>query len=557
MHGNSPTIGTDPNLSTEPTELRHPNDSTSVKDGDEELARNSLAATIGTAASRISGLARVVVIAAVFGPTFLGNLFQTLNLVPNLIFELVVGQLVASLLVPPLIAHLDRGDLGATQRLARGFLGLSLALFAGVGVAVGIGGPIVLRLLSVGIDDPAMQDAYRSVGLPLLVLLIPQVLAYAIAATGNAVLQARGKFALTSAAPVFENVGVILTVIGFGVIWGAGEELTTVSTSALLFLGIGTTLSTTLHAGVQWWGAAREGISLRPTWGWNDPEVRSIARLARSSAGWAFLNAGRIFATLVVAGSVAGGVVAFQLAFNAVQAVVALGARPTAMALLGPLARSFHAGDGTRFRRDYDRGLTNVLFMTIPAAVMLLVLSGPIGAAVAVGEMASPNGVRLLTAVFAGIALSAVGDGTFLVATNALYAKRDSASPLRAMVLRAALLAIGLAVTTRVDDPALMLLGIGASFAISDAITGLMLDRRVRRTPGGDRLSARQLEFRVGSAFAALASAVTALVILVAAGSSSRLVVVLAGGAAVAVYVGLKDQLGSDELDDLVGAAKR
>ena len=73
-----------------------------------------------TLVSRATGFARGIVIAAVLGPTFFGNLFVAANSLPNLIFELVIGSVIVSLLVPPLVTHLDLGDRAAARRIACG-----------------------------------------------------------------------------------------------------------------------------------------------------------------------------------------------------------------------------------------------------------------------------------------------------------------------------------------------------------------------------------------------------------------------------------------------------
>ena len=82
-----------------------------------------------TAASRITGFGRVVVVAAVLGPTYLGNVFQASNNLPNLVYMALIGALISSLLVPPLIRLVDEGDRAATERLAGAFLGTALVVF--------------------------------------------------------------------------------------------------------------------------------------------------------------------------------------------------------------------------------------------------------------------------------------------------------------------------------------------------------------------------------------------------------------------------------------------
>ena len=77
------------------------------------VAENSLTVAAWKINSRISGLGRV-------GPTYLGNTYQATNLVPNLVFELLTGSLLAGLIVPPILRHLAGGDVERARRVAGG-----------------------------------------------------------------------------------------------------------------------------------------------------------------------------------------------------------------------------------------------------------------------------------------------------------------------------------------------------------------------------------------------------------------------------------------------------
>ena len=71
------------------------------------LARNSLAVVSWTMVSCIGGFVRVGVVAAVLGPTYLGNIFQATNTLPNLAYAALTGSLFSNLLVPPLVRRVD------------------------------------------------------------------------------------------------------------------------------------------------------------------------------------------------------------------------------------------------------------------------------------------------------------------------------------------------------------------------------------------------------------------------------------------------------------------
>src|SRR2546423_4005228 len=90
-------------------------------------ARDSMTVAAWTIVSRVTGVIKFAVIGAVLGPTFFGNTYQLTNSLPNLMYYgLLAGSLFSSLLVPALVRHIDVGDRRASERGARGFLGLTL-----------------------------------------------------------------------------------------------------------------------------------------------------------------------------------------------------------------------------------------------------------------------------------------------------------------------------------------------------------------------------------------------------------------------------------------------
>ncbi|MBW8767324.1 MAG: hypothetical protein JF630_14215, partial [Geodermatophilales bacterium] len=117
------------------------------------IGTNSLVGSVWTLVSRVTGLGRSVVVAAVLGPTLFGDLYQQTNDLPSLMFELLTGSLFVSLIVPAVVRHLDGGSPVAAARLAGGFLTVSLVAVTAVTALVVAAGPLVLGLLSAGVPE--------------------------------------------------------------------------------------------------------------------------------------------------------------------------------------------------------------------------------------------------------------------------------------------------------------------------------------------------------------------------------------------------------------------
>jgi putative peptidoglycan lipid II flippase len=402
------------------------------------IVGDSVAVGSWTVVSRVTGFGRAVTIAAVLGPTYLGNTYQATNLLPNLTFYLLTGTLFTTLLVPPLTRRIEVGNQEAAERLVGGFLGMAVAVLGIGALACVVAGPLLLRLLTLGVARPSIAASQMHVGWPLLVMLMPQVVLYGIAGTGAAVMNAHGRFALAAAAPALENLGIVVTLAVSALLFGTGASLESVPSSQLLILGLGTTAAVGAHATAQWWGAHRLGFRLAPRAGWRDPDLRALIRRAVASFGYSGLESFRTFAALIVANSLAGGVVAFQLALNFMYLAVAVGSQPISVAMLPQLSRLYHRRLPEAFRAELVRAVSLMFFLTVPAVVVFIVLSAPLARAVSVGEMAAGNGETLVAASIAAVALGVLGQSIFLACTQAAYARLDAHTPLKGMTTKAA-----------------------------------------------------------------------------------------------------------------------
>jgi putative peptidoglycan lipid II flippase len=456
------SIGSAPVAAREP--LGHPRARPAAAGG--ELVGNSVTGSFWTLVSRGTGLVRIVFVGAVLGATYLGNTYQAINALPNLIYyQLLAGSLFVSLLVPPLVARIRAGDTAGVDALVRGFLGSTLGIGIAAAVALIAVSPLILRLLALGVGDDGSAAAQRRVGFLLVLLFAPQILFYVVAGTGAAVMNACGRFALAAGAPTAENLGIIVTLVLVGVFYGAHVSLATIPSSEIFLLGVGTTAAVGLHAALQWVGARRQKIDLRPSAGWRDPEVSTVLRGIRTALAYTGLAAFQLFVTIIVANRVAGGLVAFQLALNFFYLPTAIVTWPIARALVPRLAHFHQAGEMREFRDDFAHAVALASFVAIPVAVAYACASSAIANAVTFGKFETHLGTTYVAMSLIGLSAAVVGETWFTLSSYALYAQQDLKRPLRGMALR-------VATTMALLPSAFMVHGAGTLLAIGLAITG-------------------------------------------------------------------------------------
>ena len=429
--------------------------------------KNSLVVARWMIVSRLTGFLRLAAVAAILGPTFFGNLVQSALFLPVISYEVLSGSLCGPLLVPPLMRHVDAKDPRAQERLAGGFLGVVLVALGALVALLMLAGPLVVRLLTLGVDNAATRSDLLELGWPLLVLTLPQAVLFATAEIGAAVQNAHGVFGRPAAAPVIGNIGVAAVILASGIIFGTGTTASEVGMNQILFLGIGTTAAIGLQAAAQLAGARRCGVRLRPRAGWRDPEVLEIVMVARAAVVQGGVQALRFFAMLVAAGVVAGGVVAFQMALTFVFFAAALGGDAIAISSLPDLSRLHLRQDKASLLSEWRRVLRLSLFLLIPMTAYFLAAAFPIAHVVAFGEMNTATGVSLIATSLLALAPAAIGHGGFRLATQASYAQRDSRSPLVSMLVRAGitLVTVAIVATTLDGRTALAVTGLGVSVA--------------------------------------------------------------------------------------------
>jgi putative peptidoglycan lipid II flippase len=523
-------------------------------------AGDSLRIAAWTLVSRLTGLLRIVAIGAVLGPTLLGNTFQFTNSLPNLVYYgFLGGSLFSSLLVPTLVPTMDAGDRRGSERIAGGFLGTALAALTVAGCATVLIGPLLLRVGALGTQDPDVAAAQANAARLLLVLLAPQVLLYALVGTSTAVMNARRRFALAAAAPALENLGILVVLGVTAYLYGTGGGLESVPTSELVLLGAGATAAAGAHAAVQWWGARRVGVSLRPRAGWRDSEVRALVRRAMPALALAGVTALQPLVLLVLANRVAGGVVAVQMGLVFYTLVIALAVTPVALSLLPRLSRLHAQGNADGFREVLVRGLSLVLFVTVPAAVGYVLVARPLAEVVAVGRMSSHQSALLIAMTIAAIAPGLVGDGIFRVLTYTFYARHDTRAPLRSMAAQAATF-LGLACCAFLVPPAAVPVALGLAYSAASTVGAWHLALHLRASVSGVGARLAPCVRRVSAGAAAMAVPVAAVVFLVPRALDGRLGWTVATAGAVvlgaAVFVLLQAWWRAPELAWLAGGLR-
>ncbi|HEU4848417.1 MAG TPA: lipid II flippase MurJ, partial [Rubrobacteraceae bacterium] len=108
------------------------------------ILRSALSMSVATTLSRITGYARTMVQAAVLGTGAVANAYTLSNALPTQLYELFIGGLLSSILVPLLVERLTRYGEDDARRLTNALLTAILPFLAVlVLIACVFAGPLV------------------------------------------------------------------------------------------------------------------------------------------------------------------------------------------------------------------------------------------------------------------------------------------------------------------------------------------------------------------------------------------------------------------------------
>ncbi len=391
------------------------------------LLGSSAVVAAGTALSRITGLGRVVALAYALGTTVLADAYNLANTTPNIVYDLVLGGILAATLVPVVVERFDHDDRAGVDALATT---ITLVLVATTLVALALA-PLFVRLYTIDLDASEAREQ-TSLALPLLLLFLPQVLFYGLSALWTALLNARRSFAAPAFAPVLNNLVVICLFLALPHL--ADEELTLSTVrddlGLLLLVGVGTTAGIVAMTLVLWPVMRREGIRLHWNPDWRNPAVTTVARLSGWTLGYVAVSQVSLFVVLALLnGTGEGAVSAYSYAWLFFQVPHGLIAVSIMTTFTPELAKRASRGEEREFGHSFTIGLRLVLLVVLPTAVALVTLAEPLlGLLLRRGAFGDAS-VETTTTALVWLAAGLPAFSVFLYTMRGFYAWKDTRTP--------------------------------------------------------------------------------------------------------------------------------
>jgi putative peptidoglycan lipid II flippase len=319
--------------------------------------------------SRVLGLAREQVCAALFGGGGAMDAFTAAFRIPNLLRDLFAEGALSTAFVTTFSKTAARGSDEPAWRLANKIATMTAIVLGAICVLGIIYSPQLVALLA-----PGFNPAKAALTVTLTRIMFPFILLVSLAALVMGMLNAKDVFGMPAMASSFFNIGSIAggVVLGYWLDPQFGAL-------ALVGLAIGTLIGGALQLGVQLPHLRRLGYRFRPDFNWRDPGVAAVLALMGPSVIAASTTQLNVLVNSIFASHLGDGPIFWlSIAFRLMQLPLGLFGVALGTVTLPLLSRLAVAGDRGAFRGELARGMRLAFLMTIPCTVGLIMLAEPI-----------------------------------------------------------------------------------------------------------------------------------------------------------------------------------
>jgi putative peptidoglycan lipid II flippase len=326
--------------------------------------------------SRVLGLLREVIFAALFGASRNMDAFLTAFRAPNMLRDLFAEGALSTAFVTTFSRRIATDGDDSAWRLASKVATLTVVFMSALTVIGIIGAPVLIHILAPGF--PAEKAALT---IQLTRIMFPFILLVSLAALVMGMLNARNVFGPPATASSFFNLGSIVggVVLCYWLDPQADWRHPHFGERGLMGLAIATLIGGLLQLLVQLPSLGRVGFRFRPDFKWRDPGVRTILALMLPATIAASAVQVNVAVNSGFASALGDGPMTWlNIAFRLMQLPLGIFGVAIATVTLPLVSRSAALGNKAEFRGALAHAMRLVMLLTIPSAIGLVILAEPI-----------------------------------------------------------------------------------------------------------------------------------------------------------------------------------
>ena len=388
-----------------------------------EHLNTKAAGVIGLAVmcSRLLGLLREQILAALFGAGAAMDAFTVAFRIPNLLRDLFAEGALSTAFVTVFSKTIARRDDAAAWRLANKVATLTVIVLGLICVAGIVFAPALVDLLAPGFDPPK-----AALTVTLTRIMFPFILLVSLAALVMGMLNAKNVFGIPAMASSFFNAGSILGGVSLG--WWIDPHF---GRQALLGIAIGTLFGGALQLFVQLPALLGKGYRFHPDFHWRDPGVGAIFGLMGPSVIAASTTQVNVLVNSVFASQLGNGAIFWlAIAFRVMQLPLGLFGVALGTVSLPLLSRLVVSGRLDAFRAELARAMRIAFLLTLPATAGLMALADPIMSVIYQHGRTTAVEVHAAAGALRCYAVGLAGYAALKVLVNAFYALDQRKTPM-------------------------------------------------------------------------------------------------------------------------------
>lgn len=467
------------------------------------LAGAALLVAVVTVLARALGFGRWIVFAQTVEGGCLGDVYNTANLLPNVMFEVVVGGALAGMVVPVLAGAVARADRAHVDAVVSALLTWTILLLLPVAVAATLAArPMVEFFLGSAPECPRAVD----VGSRMLLIFIPQLFCYGVAVVLSGALAAHRRFFAAALAPLMSSLVLIGTYLAFAATADGAIGTGEVPMRARDTLAVGTTLGVLALALTVAVPLRAAGIRVRPSLAFPAGVAAKVRALAVAGATVLIAQHGALLVVNWMANhhGPAGSVTAWTWALAVFLSAHAILALPIVTSAFPRIA----AADDPRMLTATTTRL--VLLAGCAGAALTAGAAVPISRVFVAGTEVSDQGA--LRAGIVALAPALIGWAVTTHLTRVLYAAHRGRSAALAATIGWLGVALGGAAAVGVAPGRNAVAALAGAYSVGLTVAGLGCIVAVARLHGAGALAGLPRTALVGLAAAAIGAGCGAVV---------------------------------------------
>jgi putative peptidoglycan lipid II flippase len=373
------------------------------------IARSTAFFSVATAASRIAGLVREVVAASYYGVNGPMSAFTIAFQVPNLVRALFADAALQPAFVPIFTEQLERKNYREAFRLASTLLLLVTLVLGAITALFVLTASFVMPLFA-----PGFSGELLSLTITLSQVLFPILILLGISGVVVGILNSYDRFGAFAISPLFWNLTIIAVVVLLAPAFHGQNRI--------YAYAIGILLGTLVQLMIPTFDLRNTPFKFEWSFEWRNPDVRRVLLLmlpVTISLGLINFNMliNSLFGSLVSDQSPA----AIDKAFRIYQLPQGIFSVAIATVLFPTLARFASRGEMENLRATMANGMRQILFVLVPAAAAVLVLSTPMIRLVYQRGEFTPEQTALVATALFWFAFSLPTNGLYLLQTRTFF----------------------------------------------------------------------------------------------------------------------------------------